>query len=148
VVPEIRHNRRRCSVCQQSTGLFSDEDKILIKSLYLKGYTAKGFTDKFPEKIWTKRGVAMLLKSCGRQSLKCYHTTGSFQSHPHFIEENNHPIVCLNISNILLTHKYTQHTHFTHVEKLKSVHLKCNLFAFSSISAEYLQKIWIFNFPR
>jgi len=25
---------------------------------------------------------------------------------------------------------------------------KCNLLAFSSISAEYMQKIWIFNFPR
>jgi len=28
------------------------------------------------------------------------------------------------------------------------VHLKCNLFAFSSISAEYMQKVWIFNFQR
>ena len=26
--------------------------------------------------------------------------------------------------------------------------LKCNLFTFRSISAEYLQKIKIFNFPR
>jgi len=29
---------------------FSNEDKILIKGLYLKGYTAKRLTDKFPEK--------------------------------------------------------------------------------------------------
>ena len=29
----------------------------------------------------------------------------------------------------------------THAEELKSVHLNCNLFALSSISAEYLQKI-------
>jgi len=42
--------------------VFSDEDKILIKSLYLKGYTAKRLTDKFPEKSWTKRGVNKLLK--------------------------------------------------------------------------------------
>jgi len=35
----------------------------------------------------------------------------------------------------------------THVEELKSVHLKCNLFAFSSIPAKYPQIIWIFNFP-
>ena len=42
---------------------------------------------------------------------KRYHTTtGSFESHPHFIEENSYAFVCLNISNILLTHKYTQHT--------------------------------------
>jgi len=36
----------------------------------------------------------------------------------------------------------------TCAEELRSVHLKCNFFAFSFISAEYLQKIWIFNFPR
>jgi len=41
---------------------FSDEDKILIKSLYLKGYTAKRLRDEFPEKSWTKRGVSKLLK--------------------------------------------------------------------------------------
>jgi len=37
--------------------LFSDQDKILIKSLYLKGYTANGLTDEFPVKSWTKRDV-------------------------------------------------------------------------------------------
>ena len=42
--------------------VFSDEDKILIKSLYLKGYTAKRLTDEFPEKGWTKLGVNKLLK--------------------------------------------------------------------------------------
>ena len=42
--------------------VFSDEDRILIKSLHLKGYTAKRLTDKFPEKSWTKRGVNKLLK--------------------------------------------------------------------------------------
>jgi len=42
--------------------VFSDEDKILIKSLYLKGYTAKRLTDEFTEKSWTKRGVNKLLK--------------------------------------------------------------------------------------
>ena len=43
--------------------LFSNQDKILIKkSLYLKGYTAKRFTDEFPEKRWTKRDVKKLLK--------------------------------------------------------------------------------------
>jgi len=42
--------------------ILSDEDKILIKSLYLKGYTANRWTDEFPEKSWTKRGVHKLLK--------------------------------------------------------------------------------------
>ena len=42
--------------------ILSDEDKISIKSLYLKGYTAKKLTDEFPQKSWTKRGVNKLFK--------------------------------------------------------------------------------------
>ena len=42
--------------------VFSDEDRILITSLYLKGYTAKRLTDEFHEKSWIKRGVNELLK--------------------------------------------------------------------------------------
>jgi len=34
----------------------------LIKSLYLKGYTAKKLTDEFPEKSWTKCDVNKLFK--------------------------------------------------------------------------------------
>ena len=60
VALEIRHCRRHCSVCQQST--FSNDNKILIKSLYLKTYTAKRLKDAFPEK-WTKRGVNKLLQT-------------------------------------------------------------------------------------
>jgi len=41
--------------------VFSDKDKILIRSLYLKGYTAKRLTDE--EKRWTKRVVNKLLKT-------------------------------------------------------------------------------------
>jgi len=43
--------------------VFSDEIKILIKSLYLKSYTAKRLTDEFPEKSWTKHGVNKLFCS-------------------------------------------------------------------------------------
>jgi len=42
--------------------ILSDEDKILIQSLYLKGYTAKRLTDEFPEKSLTMHGVNMLFK--------------------------------------------------------------------------------------
>ena len=43
-------------------------------------------------------------------------------------------------SKILIkTHKYTQ-VAVIRIEELKSVHLKCNLFAFSFEHAEYLQK--------
>ena len=49
--------------------ILSDKDKILIKDLYLKGYTAKRLTFEFPEKSWTKRGVNKLfqkLRDTGR----------------------------------------------------------------------------------
>ena len=42
--------------------ILSDKDKTLIKSLYLKGYTAKRLTDEFREKSWTKRGFNKLFK--------------------------------------------------------------------------------------
>jgi len=48
--------------------ILNDEDEILIKSLYLKGYTAKRLTGKFPEKSWTKRSVNKLFKNCGTQA--------------------------------------------------------------------------------
>jgi len=45
--------------------LFSDEEKIVIKSFYWKGYTAKRLTDEFHEKRWTKPGVNKLFKNIG-----------------------------------------------------------------------------------
>ena len=42
--------------------VFSDEGNILIKSLYLKTYTAKRLTDEFTERSWTKNGINKLLK--------------------------------------------------------------------------------------
>jgi len=42
--------------------VLSDDDKILVKSLYLKVYTAKTLTDEFPEKSWTKCGVNKLFQ--------------------------------------------------------------------------------------
>ena len=42
--------------------VFSDEDKVLTKSLHLKEYAAKRLTDEFLEKSWTKSGVNKLLK--------------------------------------------------------------------------------------
>jgi len=42
--------------------VLSDEDKILTKILYLKGYTGKRLTGEFPDKSWTKHGVNKLLK--------------------------------------------------------------------------------------
>jgi len=42
--------------------VLGDEDKILVKSCNLKGYIAKRFTDKFPDKSQTKRCVNKLFK--------------------------------------------------------------------------------------
>jgi len=78
----------------------NDEHMILIKSLYLKTYTAKRLADEYTEKSWTKHGVNKLLKKLRDPgtvdiATKCYHiTTGSFQSHPHFTKGNNCAFEC------------------------------------------------------
>ena len=100
---EIRHSRCHCSVCQQTTitTWYSRGDKILIKSLYLKMYTAKRLTDEFLEKSWTKHGINTLLKklrdtgTVDIATKRNHTTTGSFQSHPHFTKENNYAFECL-----------------------------------------------------
>ena len=47
------------------------------------------------------------------RAIKRYHNvTSAIQSHPHFIKENSHAFICLNISNILYT--------VTRIEELKS----------------------------
>jgi len=43
--------------------VFSDEDKVLIKNLYLlKNYGPAKLMSEFPEKNWKRRGLANLLK--------------------------------------------------------------------------------------
>ena len=102
------------------------------KKFVFEVYTAKRLTDEFLEKSWTKCGVNKLLKKFQSHQTLYHTTTGSFQLHPHFIEENNYTIICFNILNILLRHKYRR---LTRMEEFKLVHLKCHLFAFSSISS-------------
>ena len=82
--------------------VFSDKDKILIKSLYLKRYTTKRLTDEFPEKSWTKHGVNKLLKK-----LRDTGTVDRATKRSHFTKKIT-TLRMLNILNILLTHKYTQ----------------------------------------
>jgi len=105
VASEIRHSRCHCSVCLSTNNnynmVFSDEDKILITSLYLKRYTEKRLTDEFSEESWTKHGVNELLKKLrdtGTVEIgtkRNHATTGFFQSHPHFTKENNYAFECL-----------------------------------------------------
>ena len=73
-----------------------DFDKTFV---FVRGkYTAKRLTDKFPEKAgMTKRGVNKLLKklrdtgTVDRPTKRYHTTTGSFQSHPHFIQKITMP---------------------------------------------------------
>jgi len=59
-------------------------------------------TGEFPEKSWTKHGVNKLLKKLrGAEPPNDTTQQWAFQSHTHFIKENNYAFVCLNISNIL-----------------------------------------------
>ena len=66
----IENSSQQMSLQRLSTinMVFSDKDKILIRSLYLKGYTANRLTYEFSEKRWTKRGVNKRLKRCGTQA--------------------------------------------------------------------------------
>ena len=46
--------------------MFSDEDKILIESLYfLKGYKAMKLINEFSNKVWTKISINRLLIKFG-----------------------------------------------------------------------------------
>jgi len=47
--------------------VFSEEDKALIKNLYLiKGYGPQKLMSEFPGKNWKRRGLDELLRSCGK----------------------------------------------------------------------------------
>ena len=48
--------------------VFSDEDKILIRSLYLKGTQQRGSQTNFLRNAETKGGVNKLLKRCETQA--------------------------------------------------------------------------------
>ena len=50
VALEIRHHGADASLSIINM-ILSDEDKILIQSLYLKEYTAKRLADEFPKKL-------------------------------------------------------------------------------------------------
>ena len=115
--------------------VFSNEDKILMKSLYLKWYTAKRLTKEFPEKSWTERGVNKLLKKL--------QDTGTVDRRPDSgrppsarTEENVETINDLVLSQRSNCRPQNCPWDITG-DGYSSLHSKCNLFAFSSISAEY-----------
>jgi len=80
--------------------VFSNEDKILIKSFYLKRYTTKRLIDEFSEKAGQSMVYKLFkkLRDTGTVDIatKRNHTTaGSFQRHPHFTKANNYAFECL-----------------------------------------------------
>ena len=103
-----RNSSQRTSLQCLSTidVVFSDEDKILIKSLYWKRYIAKRLTDEFSENSWTKHGVNKLLKKLTEP--QTLNNNCLFSDPPTFTKITS--LCMLNILNILLTHKYTKHT--------------------------------------
>jgi len=72
--------------------VFSDEDKILIISLYLKWYIAKRLTDEFSEKSWTKCGVNKLFRKL-RDTGTVVKRPGSGRPRSARIEENAKPLL-------------------------------------------------------
>ena len=80
----IENSSQQMSLQRLSTidMVFSDKDKILIRSLYLKGYTAG---KKIPEKRWTKCGVNKVLKTLrdtGGQKFEFFIFQGSVATCP------------------------------------------------------------------
>ena len=63
---------------------FSDEDKILIKSLHLsKGYNASRLPAEFPDKGWTKRGINRLFQKLRETSTVDRRQSAKTASHQH-----------------------------------------------------------------
>ena len=64
VAPEIRHSRRHCRVCQQSTWYSATRTRFWWKVCIWRSTQQTGchLSDKFTEKSWTKCGVNKLLK--------------------------------------------------------------------------------------
>jgi len=87
--------------------VFSDKNKILIKSLYLKGYTAKMLTDEFPEKSWTKHGVNTLLKKL-QDTGTVDRRPGSGRLHSACTDENGETVY-----NLVLSQEDKPQTHRT-----------------------------------
>jgi len=111
VASKIRHSNKTSLQCLSTINIvFSDEDKILIKKFVLEGV----HSNEVDRQIFRKKAGVRLNKL-----LKKLRNTGTVgrlpgSSRPRIAstEENNNAFICLNISNILLTHKYTQHKQF------------------------------------
>jgi len=98
------------------------------KKFIFEGAHSKDVDRRISEKSWTKCGVNKVLKSCSTQA----QLTGGQAAADLAV-----PALRKTTVNTQIYSAYT----VTCVEELKSVHLKCSLFAFSSLSAEYQQKI-------
>jgi len=65
VTSEIRHRMQMSLQCLSTVNMIlSDKDKILLKSLYLKRYTAKRLTDDFLRKARQSMVLTSCSKSC------------------------------------------------------------------------------------
>jgi len=66
---------------------FSDEDKILIKSLHLsKGYNASRLLAEFPDKGWTKHSINRLFQKLRETGTVDRRQPAKTASHPHLVK--------------------------------------------------------------
>jgi len=105
--------------------VLNDENKILTKSLYLKGYKAEKLTDEFPEKSWTKHGANKLLKKLW--------DTGTVHRRPGSGRPQSEKKIAMPPYGYYFRYSVNAQIHsaytVTRIEQSKSVH-KCNLFGF------------------
>ena len=69
------------------TMTFSNEDKILIKSLHLsKGYNASRLLAEFPDKGWTKRSINRLFQKLRETGTVDRRQSAKKASHQHLVK--------------------------------------------------------------
>jgi len=62
VAPKICRSRQTSLQCLSTINMAFNDDKILIKTLYLRGIQQRVWQTNFLKKSWTKHGVNKLLK--------------------------------------------------------------------------------------
>jgi len=118
------------------------------KACIWRGTQQRDWQTNFFQKSWTQRGVNKLLEKLCDRATKHYHTiTGSFSQPPTFYQSK---YLCLRMRKYF---KYSEHINTLSIHSymrrgIKIGALKMQFICIFSISAEHLQKIWIFNFPR
>jgi len=111
VVPEIRHSGRHCSVCQQSTWYSAMRTIFWLKKVCIWiGTQQIGWQTTFLRKAGQSMVLISCWKSCETQAQLTEPPNATTQQLALFSYQKITCLCVIHILNIVLTHKYTQHT--------------------------------------